>query len=63
MDRINPTELGALVELLAIRLYEHDHDGWPASGHNVPWMQLADVDRQHYRDIASGTVPYPEPDA
>lgn len=47
-----------LIELLAIKLYEHDH----GSGYFPPpdgsamnnWFRLCEEDRQIYRDIASG---------
>jgi hypothetical protein len=47
-----------LIELLAIKLYEHDHqDGMYPSvdGHRMnAWMKLCDEDRQIYRDMATG---------
>jgi hypothetical protein len=43
-----------LIELLAIKLYEHDHASgcWPER--NTTWMKLDDEDRELYRDIARG---------
>lgn len=51
----------ALIELLAIKLYEHDHQGkWPVKdGGNPSWMALPDEDRQIYRDLASGKEDLP----
>lgn len=47
-----------IIELLAIKLYEHDHqDGqWPPKdGYRITnWAKINDEDRQLYRDMASG---------
>jgi hypothetical protein len=51
-----------LIELLAIKLYEHDQGEWPLreSSFTYPWMKLADERRQLYRDMASGGADIPE---
>ena len=38
-----------LVEILAIKLYEHDHDTFPPS---FPWSSMCVEDREIYRDMA-----------
>ena len=44
-----------MIELLAIKLFEHDHQGvWPPKGHPTSWMAIAEEDRQTFRDMASG---------
>lgn len=42
-----------LVELLAIKLYEHDSDSqrWPQSGGFVAWNFICEEDRDTYRRI------------
>ena len=51
-----------LIELLAIKLYEHDQGEWPLreSALAYPWMQLPDERRQLYRDMASGRADVPD---
>jgi len=51
-----------LIELLAIKLHEHDRqDGkWPGirPGWESPsWMSIAEEDREIYREIARGNKP------
>jgi hypothetical protein len=42
-----------LIELLAIKLYEHDHQGlWPQRINS--WMAIAEEDREAYREMARG---------
>lgn len=53
-----------LIELLAIKLYEHDHQGkWPVPPTTgaSSWLALAEQDREAYRQIARGDVELPEP--
>ncbi len=41
------------IELLAIKLYEHDHQVWPVpQGRSVSWLKLDDEDRELYRAMA-----------
>lgn len=47
----------ALIELLAIKLYEHDHDRYPPVV-TVPWGMLSDDKRQGYRDAAGAHCAY-----
>jgi hypothetical protein len=42
-----------LTELLAIKLYEHDHQGKWGPG-IVSWAHLDEKDRELYREIARG---------
>lgn len=50
-----------LIELLAIKLYEHDHQNgrFPSTGGTgqTNWMKLNDEDRDIYRQIARGSAP------
>jgi hypothetical protein len=50
-----------LIELLAIKLYEHDHGSWPPS-HNtsIGWMKCFEEDRETYREIARGNEELPD---
>lgn len=49
-----------IVELLAIKLYEHDHQGkWPPRA-VTSWMALLEEDRELYRRIARGNEELPE---
>lgn len=52
----------ALIELLAIKLYEHDQqDGyWPPKNNDraTSWARLAEDDREEYRVIARGLANY-----
>lgn len=54
-----------LIELLAIKLYEHDIGNlWPV-GHgygSIPWMKCSEEDRETYRRIARGEADLPEPE-
>lgn len=44
-----------LIELLAIKLYEHDHTRYPMYPMNEPsWTHLAEEDRESYRRMARG---------
>jgi hypothetical protein len=51
-----------LIELLAIKLYEHDHDSGyyppPEGSAMTSWFKLCEEDRQIYRDFASGNSPF-----
>lgn len=53
-----------LIEILAIKLYEHDHGAkWPvpqAYG-GVTWMKLDEEDRELYRRMARGEAPLDDP--
>lgn len=40
-----------LVELLAIKLYEHDHKNWPVGHSTSAWNVLPASDKQIYRDM------------
>jgi hypothetical protein len=58
MKIFNPT-----IELLAIKLYEHDHElGWYPrnAGSTKSWMRLPEVEREEYRKIARGGVELPD---
>ncbi len=46
-----------LVELLAIKLYEHDHDRYPPVS-VYPWSLASEADRETYRKIARGKEDY-----
>jgi len=50
-----------IIELLAIKLYEHDHRVWPpAPGCSNPsWMKLHEEDREIYRKVARGEADIP----
>jgi hypothetical protein len=45
-----------IIELLAIKLYEHSHPEWyprhPASV--VGWLHLPEIERERYREMARG---------
>ena len=41
-----------LVEILAIKLYEHDHATFPPAKGRVPWSSMCVEDREIYRDKA-----------
>lgn len=48
-----------LIELLAIKLYEHDGvdavGSWPPKpGYHIAWMRMPDEDREIYRKLARG---------
>ncbi len=47
----------ANIELLAIKLYEHDDPSgrWP--GTQPSWLALPEDVRQRYREMAAGTAP------
>lgn len=49
-----------MVELLAIKLYEHDQDTWPTRDALLvtPWMLLGRPTRDKYRALASGSRKY-----
>lgn len=48
-----------LIELLAIKLYEHDFQGkWPPPGTQPSWIYLPDEDRESYRKMARGEEEY-----
>lgn len=51
MKIINP-----IIELLAIKLYEHDSTTgiWPPKGNYTCWAKLCDSDKELYRLMASG---------
>lgn len=50
--------LDPVIELLAIKLYEHDHQGrWPPPPTGVAgtaWLALREEDREGYRELARG---------
>ncbi len=46
-----------LIELLAIKLYEHDHDRYPPVS-VYPWSLASEADREIYRQIARGKENY-----
>jgi hypothetical protein len=49
-----------IVELLAIKLYEHDHQGnWPPPPGQTSWMASCEEDREIYRAIARGDEDLP----
>jgi hypothetical protein len=48
-----------LVELLAIKLYEHDHRVWPTTC--PAWIAIHEEDRQLYRNMAAGKTSFPGP--
>lgn len=49
-----------LIELLAIKLYEHDWGEWPLKKRAAkPWMKASEEDREMYRRIARGKEPLP----
>jgi hypothetical protein len=49
-----------LIELLAIKLFEHDSVGGEApKTPNLGWMALPDSDRKLFRDMAAGKVAIP----
>lgn len=50
-----------LTELLAIKLYEHDHRVWPMpAGNTQPaWLKLDNNMRDFYRQVARGEVSLP----
>lgn len=51
--------LAPLVELLAIKLFEHDHQGrWPVREGfgGLSWMALPEEDREAYRQMAAGNA-------
>lgn len=51
----------ALVELLAIKLFEHDHNGkWPVPYCVTSWMSLPEEDREIYRELARGDKDLPD---
>ena len=66
MTQVNyPYITQQLTELLAIKLYEHDHPAhslpYP-TGHSMPtWLSLPEDDRQTYRAMAQGMRPLPSP--
>jgi hypothetical protein len=44
------TDRDILIELLAIKLYEHDHQGLFPPRSATAWMQCTEEDREIYRD-------------
>ncbi len=52
-----------IIELLAIALYEHDHQDhrWPPKEGSrlTSWMRLDEEDRESYREMARGEKPIP----
>lgn len=51
------------IELLAIKLYEHDHElGWyPRNAGSVKsWMRMSEEEREKYRRIARGAEALPK---
>ena len=46
-----------LIELLAIKLYEHDHDRYPPVS-VYPWSLASEADREIYRQVARGGYAY-----
>jgi hypothetical protein len=47
-----------LIELLAIKLFEHDVDSSENPGTvNTGWMMMANEDRESYRKMARGEEP------
>lgn len=55
MTTVRPYVPAPIIELLAIKLYEHDFGKWPPDPHiGAGWRNLAEEDRQPYRDMASG---------
>ena len=46
-----------IIELLAIKLYEHDFREWPVKHGPPSWMRLPEDDREVYRKIARGEEP------
>ena len=46
-----------VIELLAIKLYEHDHDRFPPVS-VYPWSLASEEDRNVYRLIARGGCAY-----
>jgi hypothetical protein len=59
-NRINNVETitDPLIELLAIKLFEHDVDDAENPGAvNAGWMMLANEDRESYRKMARGEEP------
>jgi hypothetical protein len=48
-----------IIELLAIKLYEHDHTPWPVQHETVGWLKLDHEDKEGYRALArTGKYPY-----
>jgi len=45
-----------IIELLAIKLFEHDHGVWPPAPSlaEPSWMRLHEEDRESYRKLARG---------
>lgn len=48
-----------LIELLAIKLYEHDHKDWPPKTLQPGWISLPEEDREPYRNMAAGRKALP----
>jgi hypothetical protein len=44
-----------IMELVAIKLYEHGGDRYPQT--LVSWLALPEVDREEYREMARGNRP------
>lgn len=51
-----PRPIEPLVELLAIKLYEHDQNSWPPSKPVPGWLELEDEYREHFREMARGNA-------
>ena len=45
-----------LIELLAIKLYEHDFVRWPMGDGIMSWVTLPEDEREDYRKYARGEV-------
>jgi hypothetical protein len=51
-----------MIELLAIKLYEHDHElGWYPrnAGSAKGWLRCSDEEREQYREMARGNLDLP----
>lgn len=49
-----------VVELLAIKLYEHDFQGkWPPRNAQPSWLAIDEEDRETFRQIARGEADLP----
>lgn len=45
-------ETRILIELLAIKLYEHAWDNFPHKGAGEPWLKMSEEDREQFREMA-----------
>lgn len=50
-----------IIEILAIKLFEHDHGVWPPAPSlaEPSWMKLPEEDREIYRKLARGDKDIP----